>query len=501
MGFTTEVTRIRPEHHATAVLGILLPKLSATDGLPQSLQALDAATGGILGRLVAGGDLTGATDEVTLVWPAAAGDGPERLMVVGLGAPDAVTRTAIRRGASVFAKRLRSVGVTSAALHLPRESMGKSTDRDAAQALAEGVHQGIWKYEAMQRPAEDRKPVPEAISLVHEAPSPDWLTGAAVGEAIGAGHALARTLQMLPGNVCTPSYLAQAAEELAARHQMAVTVLGEEALEREGMRALLAVGQGSAEETRFITLEYAGAEGAPVVLIGKGMSFDTGGISLKPPQNMEEMKYDMSGAAAVLGTFEMLGRLKPKVRVIGLVPTAENMPGSRAVKPGDVITSHLGKTIEVVNTDAEGRMILADALSWARRYEPACVLDAATLTGAVVIALGHEAAGVMGTDEDLIAAVRDAGDRAGERVWPLPLWDSYRDQIKSDIADLKNSGGRPAGTITAGWFLREFAGSFPWVHLDIAGTAYTDKESASLARGPTGMGVRLFAEFLLARSA
>ena len=501
MGFTTEVTRIRPEHHATAVLGILLSKLSPAEGLPPSLHALDAATGGILGRLVASGDLTGAKDEVTLVWPAAAGGGPERLMMVGLGAPDAVTRTEIRRGASVFARRLRSVGVTSAALYLPKESAGKSADRDAAQALAEGAHQGIWKYEVMQRPPEDRKPVPDTLALVHEAPSRDWLSGAAAGEAIGSGQTLARTLQMLPGNVCTPGYLARAAEELAERHQMAVTVLGEEALEREGMRALLAVGQGSAEETRFITLEYAGAEGPPVVLIGKGMSFDTGGISLKPPPNMEDMKYDMSGAAAVLGTFEMLGRLKPKVRVIGLVPTAENMPGSRAVKPGDVITSHLGKTIEVVNTDAEGRMILADALSWARRYEPACVLDAATLTGAVVIALGHEAAGVMGTDETLIAAVREAGERAGERVWPLPLWDNYRDQIKSDIADIKNSGGRPAGTITAGWFLREFADGFPWAHLDIAGTAYTDKDNAVLTRGPTGMGVRLFTEFLLARSA
>ncbi len=500
MGFTTEVTRIRPEHHATAVLGILLPKLSATEGLPPSLQALDSATGGILGRLVASGDLTGAADEVTVAWPAP-GVGPERLMVVGLGPAADLTRTAIRRGAAVFAKRLRSVGVTSAALYLPKESMGKALDRDAAQALAEGAHQGIWKYEAMQRPPEDKKPVPDAISLVHEAPSPEWMAGAAAGEAIGAGHTLARTLQMLPGNVCTPSYLARTAEELGQRHGMMVTVLGEEELEREGMRALLAVGQGSAEETRFITLEYKGSEGAPVVLIGKGMSFDTGGISLKPPQNMEDMKYDMSGAAAVLGTFEMLGRLQPKVRVIGLVPTAENMPGSRAVKPGDVITSHLGKTIEVINTDAEGRMILADTLSWARRYEPACVLDAATLTGAVVIALGHEAAGVMGTDEDLIASVRGAGDRAGERVWPLPLWDSYRDQIKSDIADIKNSGGRPAGTITAGWFLREFVDGFPWAHLDIAGTAYTDKESATGARGPTGMGVRLFAEFLLARSA
>ncbi len=212
------------------------------------------------------------------------------------------------------------------------------------------------------------------------------------------------------------------------------------------------------------------------------------------------MKYDMSGAAAVLGTFEMLGRVRPKLNVVGLIPSAENMPSGTAYRPGDVVKSHLGKTIEVVNTDAEGRLILADALSWARRYQPACVVDAATLTGAVVIALGHTAAAVMGTDEQVIADLRAAGDRSGELVWPLPMFDEYRDLIKSDIADMKNSGGRPGGSITAGWFLREFAQDYPWAHVDIAGTAYTDREDATRVRGPTGMGVRLFGDFLLSRA-
>jgi leucyl aminopeptidase len=215
---------------------------------------------------------------------------------------------------------------------------------------------------------------------------------------------------------------------------------------------------------------------------------------------MEDMKYDMSGAAAVLGTFEMLGRLRPRVHVIGLIPSTENMPSGTAVKPGDVITSHLGKTIEVINTDAEGRLILCDALSWARRYQPACVIDIATLTGAIVVALGHTAAGVMGSEEALVEEIRRAGDRAGERVWPLPLWEDYRDLMKSDIADVKNAGGRPAGSISAGWFLREFVEGFPWAHLDIAGTAYTDREDASRVKGPTGMGVRLFSELVLARA-
>jgi leucyl aminopeptidase len=266
------------------------------------------------------------------------------------------------------------------------------------------------------------------------------------------------------------------------------------------MGALLAVGQGSAQEPRFIALEYKGGDGAPVVLVGKGVTFDTGGISIKPAQSMEEMKYDMSGAAAVLGTFEVLGRLKPRINVIGLVPSAENMPSSTAYRPGDVVKTLLGKTIEVVNTDAEGRLLLCDALAWARRYSPACVLDIATLTGAIVIALGHSAIGVMGTDEGLVSEVVAAGDRAGERAWPLPLWDEYRDLIKSDIADVKNSGGRPAGSITAGWFLREFVDGFPWAHLDIAGTAYTERDAPDIAKGPTAAGVRLFSEFLLGRT-
>ncbi len=247
-------------------------------------------------------------------------------------------------------------------------------------------------------------------------------------------------------------------------------------------------------------LEYKGNDAAPVVLIGKGVTFDTGGISIKPAQNMEDMKYDMSGAAAVLGTFEALGRLRPDAHVIGLIPSTENMPSGTAVKPGDVVTSHFGKTIEVINTDAEGRLILCDALSWARRYRPAAVLDIATLTGAIVVALGHTASGVMGSDQALVEEVREAGELAGERVWPLPLWDEYRDLMKSDIADVKNAGGRPAGSISAGWFLREFVDGFAWAHLDIAGTAYTEREDATRVKGPTGIGVRLFTEFVLRRS-
>ena len=236
------------------------------------------------------------------------------------------------------------------------------------------------------------------------------------------------------------------------------------------------------------------------MLIGKGVTFDTGGISIKPAERMEDMKYDMSGAAAVLGAMHGIAELGLEVNVIALVPSTENMPSGSAYKPGDVIRSHLGKTIEIVNTDAEGRLILADALSYAQRFKPAAIVDAATLTGAVVVALGNQAIGLMGNDGDLIDEIRAAGQRVGERCWPMPLWDEYRELIDSNIADMKNSGGRAAGSITGGWFLKEFAGDTPWVHLDIAGTAYRDEAAPYLRKGATGTPTRLFIEWVRTRA-
>jgi leucyl aminopeptidase len=371
-----------------------------------------------------------------------------------------------------------------------------------AQAAVEGAAHGGWGFIDLKRPSDELRGAIAGVDVVVDAADAKAAEpGRLRGEAIAEGHLLARGLQMQPGNVCTPTYLAEQAQALARTHGFGITVLGPADLRTEGMGALLAVAQGSVQEPRFIVLEYrGGGDSAPVVLIGKGITFDSGGISIKPAANMEEMKYDMSGAAAVLGTFEVLGRLRPKLNVVGLVPSTENLPSGTAVKPGDVIKSHFGKTIEIINTDAEGRLILCDALSYARRYKPAAVIDAATLTGAVVIALGHQASAVMGNDDALAAEVRDAGERAGERCWPLPLWDDYRDLVKSDIADVKNSGGRGAGSIAGGWFLREFVEGYPWVHLDIAGTAYTDAESALQTKGPTAFGVRLFSEFLLRRA-
>jgi leucyl aminopeptidase len=451
-----------------------------------------------LDRAIATGDYKGKKDETLLVY---GGGKAQRILLVGVGKAGEITRSSVRRAAAIAAKRARGLGTKSLALAIAKEARGGLGAAERAQVVIEGAAQGAWQFTELKKQPEDPKPELESIELLVDASDKDEAeAGRRVGDAIAAGYLYTRNLQMQPGNLATPTYLAEQAHKMAATHGFSVTVLDKAQIKKEGMGALLAVAQGSAEEPRFIVLEYPGGSGPPVVLVGKGVTFDSGGISIKPALNMEDMKFDKSGATAVLGTFEVLGRLKPKINVVGLIPATENLPSGTAVKPGDVVKSHLGKTIEIINTDAEGRLILCDALSYARRFKPAAVIDAATLTGAVVIALGHHAIGMLGNDEALLAEVRDAGERAGERCWPLPLWDDYRELLKSDVADVKNSGGRAAGTIAGAWFLREFVDTFPWVHLDIAGTAYLEGEGASHAKGPTAVGVRLFTEFLLKRA-
>jgi leucyl aminopeptidase len=493
MPFATSITAAGPAGFATPFLAVLVP----AGGLPASLAALDQQTGGALSRLYGSGDFGGKKDELAMSYPAGAAT---RILLAGLGKAEEVTRTMLRRTAAAAAKRARTTGVPSLALFLCPEGRGGVSARDAGQVIAEGLGFGAWYFNDLKQPPEDKKPELERGVVLVPTETPAFEAGHAVGAAIAAGQTFTRGLQVLPGNTCTPTFLGLQAQELAGRYGFSATVMDLAAIRKEGMGGLLAVAQGGAQEPRFIVLEYKGAAGAPVVLVGKGVTFDTGGISIKPAEKMEDMKYDMSGAAAVLGTFEALGRLKPKVHVVGLVPTTENMPSGTAVKPGDVIQTHFGKSIEIINTDAEGRLILCDALSYARRFNPACVVDAATLTGAVVVGLGGIASGLMGNDEALIEEVRQAGERSGERVWQLPMWDEYRELIKSDIADVKNSGGRPAGTITAGWFLREFVSGYPWAHVDIAGTAYSDREDATRVKGPTGNCMRLFAELVLGRA-
>jgi leucyl aminopeptidase len=408
----------------------------------------------------------------------------------------------VRRAAAVAARRARAFGTGSVAFAMPAVFRPKVNARELAQVAAEGMGQGAWFFDEMKTPSEDRKAPVSSISVILDSnDEKDGTAGLAVGQAIAEGQSLARKLQFLPPNVCTPAYLADTATDISRRHGFKLTVLGPDELKKEGFGALLAVSQGSVTEPRFICMEYNGAgDSQPVCLVGKGITFDTGGISIKPAAGMDDMKYDMSGAAAVLGAMDAIGRIKPKVNVAGIVPTCDNMPSGNAVRPADVVKSHFGKTIEIVNTDAEGRLILADALSWIRRLKPAAAIDAATLTGAAIFVTGHQATPVMGNDEALIEEIRRAADRAGDRVWPLPMHDEFREQNKSDIADVKNSGGRPAGTITAGWFLREFVDGYPWAHLDVAGTAYTDSDSPPLAKGPAGVPTRLFVEFVLGRA-
>jgi leucyl aminopeptidase len=380
---------------------------------------------------------------------------------------------------------------------------GGEADADAAEVVAIGLALGAWEYTDVKTPppADERKPELESVTLLVQN-AEGAKEGAERGAAIGEGINLARRLGMMPGNICTPDYLAETAREIAQRHGMQVTVLGRAELEREQMGSFLSVAQGTPQDPKLIALEYrrGPTDAKPVVLVGKGLCFDSGGISIKPAQGMEWMKFDMCGAAGVLGAMEAIGRLGIPINVVGLVGSTTNMPSGTAVKPGDVVRSQLGKYIEIINTDAEGRLVLADVLSYARRYEPAAVVDAATLTGACVIALGHSATGVFGNDDTLVQEVLAAGKRAGETGWHMPLLDEYKELIKSDVADIKNSGGRPAGASTAAMFLKEFTDSYPWVHLDIAGTAYSEGDLGYIPKGPTGTPVGTFVEFVRGRA-
>lgn len=321
-------------------------------------------------------------------------------------------------------------------------------------------------------------------------------------EIISRGVWLARDLVNQPGNVKTPEYLAKTAWDLAQQLNLTCTILGQRELENQGFGALLAVAKGSICEPRLIVLEYQGGEqGAqPIALVGKGVTFDSGGISLKPGEGMDQMKMDMAGGAAVLATMATIARLALPINVIGVVPAVENMPSDRATRPGDIVTSLSGKTIEILNTDAEGRLILADALTWVGQKNPELIIDLATLTGACILALGHHTSALLSNDSTLTDDLQQAGDAVDERLWPLPLFEEYAEQIKSSVADVKNTGGRPAGTITAAAFLHKFIGETPWAHLDIAGTAWEDKGRAGQPTGGTGVGVRLLVEYLQQRS-
>ncbi|MEX2527200.1 MAG: leucyl aminopeptidase [Gemmatimonadota bacterium] len=473
-------------------------------------KAVDARLNGIPGQARDAGDLTGKDEQQLLVWrpsgDADSPEGPQRVLLLGAGDPKEWDMEAAR-GWAGRAVRVAE-GLSLGKMALVAESPGKTSLSEIGQALAEGAALAAWEFRELRTPEGYRQPparLVEEVSIhatVGKGKGERLEEGVRVGSILAEGENLARTLQARPGNVATPTHLAQVASDLADEVGLEVEIWGPRELKREKMHALLAVAQGSVQEPRFIILRHRGGKkkDAPLVLVGKGLTFDNGGISLKPPAGMEDMKYDMSGGAAVLGAMRIAARLKLPTNVVGLIPSSENLVSGAAMKPGDVIGTRAGLTVEVINTDAEGRLILADALSYGRSLTPAAMVDCATLTGACVVALGNETAAVLGTSPALVKELRAAGDRSGERCWELPLWEVYRKQLDSECADLKNVGGRPAGTITAAHFLRAFVGDVDWAHLDIAGVAYGDSPRPYLRKGAYGLPTRLLAEWLLARA-
>ncbi len=441
------------------------------------------------------GDFSGKKGSSALVYNPGGLASP-RLLLVGLGPRSSFKIDTLRRAAATAAKRARSLKLGSAAFALPVQE-GSAARVAAAEAVAEGATLGLYSFDLYKTKADGH----ELSNFTIVSDDEGVAEGAETGAKLAAATVLARDLQNEPSNTATPEFLAQKAREIVERHGMDVTILDRAAIEAEGLNGLATVGRSASNEPRFIVLEHkGGGDEAPVVLVGKAVTFDSGGISIKPSAGMEDMKFDMSGGAAVLGTMDAVGALRLPVNVVALVPSTENLPGGDAFKPGDVLELHSGKTVEIVTTDAEGRLILADALSYAKRYEPLAVIDCATLTGACHVALGDHASGLMGNDDGLIEEVRNAGEASGERAWHLPLFDEYTEQIRGNTADLRNSGGRYGGALTAGAFLKEFV-DYPWVHLDIAGVAYSAKaKNAYTPKGGSGAPARLLVEFLRGRA-
>jgi leucyl aminopeptidase len=492
------VKRSKPE---AAVAEILAVPVWQQPSLPPKspVARLDTHLGGLIHEYLESGDFSGELNS-TMLLRTRGGITSPRLLLVGLGTSEAWSVDALRQASASAATTARGLGVGTMAILPPTCDVGLT---EVAQALTEGALLGLYKlnkYKTVEEKDKARDNLHTLHILASGGKAQQTLSkGIKRGSIIAEAVALARNLSNSPGNEVNPSSLAETARAIAKQTSLRCQVLLQADLQKLGMGCLLGVAQGSAQPPVLIVLEHApkGAATAPIALIGKGITFDSGGISIKPAANMEDMKMDMAGGAAVLGTMQALAQLDYPGHVVGLVPASENLPSGNAIKPGDILRSMSGKTVEVINTDAEGRLILADALAYAvEKFKPAHVIDLATLTGAVVVALGHHAIGMMGTDEAMMERLRTAGEQSAERVWPLPLFEEYSKQIKSDFADIKNTGGREAGSITGGAFLKEFVGHTPWVHLDIAGTAWTRDSKPYVPKGATGVGVRLLMEVL-----
>jgi len=474
------------------VLGVFEGK-----GKTSRLKGLDEALEGAFGRALREREFSGELKQCLMLHPGSRLPA-DRILLTGLGKEKDASLDRLRQAGATAAGYLQEHRIRAFATDFLTLDWKEGDRRRRSQALVEGTCLATYRFDRYRTDKRDQLPpaLTRMTLLTEKSPSAPVEAGANDARIICDAVALARDLVNEPGNVKSPEYLADRARAAAKEWGFRCQVLDRKKLEAEGMGALLGVAQGSVREPRLIVMEYQGGNGRPIALVGKGVVFDAGGISLKPAEKMDEMKMDMAGGAAVLGTMAAAARLKLPVNLVGVIPAVENLPSGSAIRPGDILQSMAGKSIEVLNTDAEGRLILADALAFAARFEPRVVIDLATLTGACIIALGHHATAILGNHQGLIRQLIQAGEETGERLWQLPLWDDYAGQLKSDIADIKNIGGRPAGTITAAAFLKRFAEKMTWAHLDIAGTAWEEKGRGYLTKGGTGVGVRLLTEYL-----
>ena len=459
--------------------------------LTPAAKRVDQASRGALKKAL--GDLAGRAGS-TLLLRSLPGVAAERVLLVGLGERKDYAEGAYRDAVRAAASALRELGARDAALFLVDTKVGARPVSWNVRHAVLGVREAFYRFDQLKTQKKTASPALSHVVLP-VSPNSQLQESVAEAQATADGAELARTLGNLPPNICTPSYLADEAKKLARQFKLGLEVLERRDMERLGMGAFLAVARASHQPPKLIVLRYSGAAKTrkPLALVGKGITFDTGGISLKPAAEMDEMKYDMSGAASVLGAIRALAAMKAPVNVVGIVPTCENMPGGQASRPGDVVTSMSGQTVEILNTDAEGRLILCDALTYAARYQPEAVVDVATLTGACVIALGHVATGLFANDQKLADEIRAAAEDAWDRVWQMPLWEDYQEQLRSNFADFANIGGRPGGSITAACFLARFTREQRWAHLDIAGTAW----KSGREKGSTGRPVPLLVRFAL----
>jgi leucyl aminopeptidase len=474
----------------TAKTGCVVVGVYQGGELTAAARRLDQASKGAVKKALR--DLSGKTGSALLL-RALPGVAAERVLLVGLGEKspsEAAYRDAVRAAANA----LKELDARDAALFLVDMKVGSRPVSWNVRHAVLGMSDALYRFDQLK--TQKKAPAPALAHVVLPlSAKPELSNALAEAVATADGTALARTLGNLPANICTPGYLADEAKKLAREFKLELEVLERKDMEKLGMGALLSVARASHQPPKLIVLQYKGDSKNKKVLalVGKGITFDTGGISLKPAGEMDEMKYDMSGAAAVLGAIRALAAMHAPVNVVGVIPACENMPGGAASKPGDVVTTLSGQTVEILNTDAEGRLILCDALSYAERFKPDAVLDIATLTGACVIALGHVATGLFANDQKLADEIRAAADDAWDRVWQMPLWEDYQEQLRSNFADMANIGGRPAGSVTAACFLARFTRKLRWAHLDIAGTAW----KSGREKGSTGRPVPLLVRFAL----